>query len=948
MERHFNRSFFAFSSTIMLITTLFSSTSWAKTIDITNITEPIVAQDGDILTGRRTLEAKISIADGATVTLQNFTHYEAYTTNIKPEPGITCEGNATIILKNENVIEGTNEYPGIYVPENKTLTIQGTGSLAASSRIAPAIGGDTTSVSGDIIIKGGSIYAKGGPYSAAIGSYKSNPCGNITISGSKIIATKGREATYTIGAETSGKITIDGVETGVIKDRQYVYPLRAVHGTFNLSNTTNYAGYQLTDGVTLTGKLETNAYISIADGATITIKDVSFNNKNNSLFGWSGITCEGDATILIDGKDTIQGGYAHAGIFVPESKTLTINGKGNLSVYGGGDAAGIGGSDRITGGNVTILDGTINVEGGAFGAGIGSGHQADFGNITIKGGIIFAKGNGYSSAIGTSLGGNHGDITITGGEVYALGGDYAPSIGTLSKGGNISIEKNATVFAFMNDANPYINIKAGSKFIVDGVEKGTIKEYFFVYPIHTINDTLDLSKVTKAAGYQLTDGAVLTGKLNTNAYITIADGANITLKNATINRQANEFYDWAGITCEGDATINLNGQNSVRPFFGNAGIFVPENKTLTINGQGELNANGNSGAAIGGTSYRKSGNIVINGGTINATGSGGSGIGCGGYGGKVFCGDITINGGTITATSNDAAGIGCSIRATCGNITINGGTIVAKGGLNYAGIGCGGNTANSCGDITINGGTVTATKDQSANSSIGRGKEKSTVGKITIGGVETEDIEASPYTVSYYAINFDANGGTGKTMNNILFIDSENQKLTPNTFTREDCTFNDWNTKADGSGEKYKDGQAVSSSGKEPTTVYLYAQWIKLISSKDISIEIEPQIYTGKKICPDAIVYDIEKALVKDIDYTVECSNNINIGNASITFTGIGNYSGKVTKAFEISNDHITTNIADNFNTHIRMNWDKQTYDLKGRNITNKSKAKGSYYSKQR
>ena len=113
--------------TTLLITAFLSTESWAKTIDITNITETIVAQDGDILTGRRTLEAKISIADGATVTLQNFTHYDAYTTNIKPEPGITCEGNATIILKNENIIESTKEYPGIFVPENKTLTINGQG-----------------------------------------------------------------------------------------------------------------------------------------------------------------------------------------------------------------------------------------------------------------------------------------------------------------------------------------------------------------------------------------------------------------------------------------------------------------------------------------------------------------------------------------------------------------------------------------------------------------------------------------------------------------------------------------------------------------------------------------------------------------------------------------------------------------------------------------------------
>ena len=196
MERHFNRSFFAFSSTIMLITTLFSSTSWAKTIDITNITEPIVAQDGDILTGRRTLEAKISIADGATVTLQNFTHYEAYTTNIKPEPGITCEGNATIILKNENVIEGTNEYPGIYVPENKTLTINGQGELNAKGFSGAAIGGTSYRKSGNIVINGGTINATGtGGSGIGCGGYGCKEfCGDITINGGTVTATKGQSA----------------------------------------------------------------------------------------------------------------------------------------------------------------------------------------------------------------------------------------------------------------------------------------------------------------------------------------------------------------------------------------------------------------------------------------------------------------------------------------------------------------------------------------------------------------------------------------------------------------------------------------------------------------------------------------------------------------------------------------------------------------------------------
>lgn len=46
-------------------------------------------------------------------------------------------------------------------------------------------------------------------------------------------------------------------------------------------------------------------------------------------------------------------------------------------------------------------------------------------------------------------------------------------------------------------------------------------------------------------------------------------------------------------------------------------------------------------------------------------------------------------------------------------------------------------------------------------------------------------------------------------------------KLTDNTFTREGYTFTGWNTKADGKGTGYADGEIVNFSAN--TT--LYAQW---------------------------------------------------------------------------------------------------------------------------
>ncbi len=69
----------------------------------------------------------------------------------------------------------------------------------------------------------------------------------------------------------------------------------------------------------------------------------------------------------------------------------------------------------------------------------------------------------------------------------------------------------------------------------------------------------------------------------------------------------------------------------------------------------------------------------------------------------------------------------------------------------------------------------------------------------------------------------------------------------------------------------------------------------------EIVIEsIENQIYTGKEITPQVVVWDGSTILVKDIDYTVSYRNNINAGNANIDITFLGNYSGSTTIEFEI------------------------------------------------
>ena len=70
------------------------------------------------------------------------------------------------------------------------------------------------------------------------------------------------------------------------------------------------------------------------------------------------------------------------------------------------------------------------------------------------------------------------------------------------------------------------------------------------------------------------------------------------------------------------------------------------------------------------------------------------------------------------------------------------------------------------------------------------------------------------------AITFDPNGGAG-SMKPMSVNPGVGNKLTDNTFTRENYTFTGWNTAKDGTGKTYADGAIVNFSAD--TT--LYAQW---------------------------------------------------------------------------------------------------------------------------
>ncbi len=201
---------------------------------------------------------------------------------------------------------------------------------------------------------------------------------------------------------------------------------------------------------------------------------------------------------------------------------------------------------------------------------------------------------------------------------------------------------------------------------------------------------------------------------------------------------------YAGIDCEGDATIILSGTNKVKGGASNrSAIYIPKYKTLTLRGSGLLEATGTeNGAAIGGgynfMNHDDCGNIVIEGGHISAAaGASSAAIGSGYH---RSCGTITITGGTVTASSSGTgtgggAAIGSGISGSCGTINMSGGTVTATSSSWGAAIGSGYNSV-SCGPINISGGNVTATST-GIGAGIGSGKGGNCTGiSITGGTVE--------------------------------------------------------------------------------------------------------------------------------------------------------------------------------------------------------------------
>ena len=92
-------------------------------------------------------------------------------------------------------------------------------------------------------------------------------------------------------------------------------------------------------------------------------------------------------------------------------------------------------------------------------------------------------------------------------------------------------------------------------------------------------------------------------------------------------------------------------------------------------------------------------------------------------------------------------------------------------------------------------------------------------GKISDMSVELIDPDS-------YTLHFDANGGTGMMIDQVVKI-GKNTTIKSNEFTKADSSFGGWNTAPDGSGTSYPNNYSITSDlGNNGDVITLYAQWI--------------------------------------------------------------------------------------------------------------------------
>jgi hypothetical protein len=211
----------------------------------------------------------------------------------------------------------------------------------------------------------------------------------------------------------------------------------------------------------------------------------------------------------------------------------------------------------------------------------------------------------------------------------------------------------------ITDTIPQIKAAIESAILLLGVGGGTV----------TVDGTLNLAPATLE--FDIPSGVTV----KWDAKLTADDSYPSPLSNTLIQLTGSGDFE---VTTNGEIITTYTGSDWLAP--------ISSSGNVIISG-GTVSATGDSIQAVG-----AGGDVTVNGGTVTATGDGSWAVGADG--------DVTVNGGTVSADGSDSAAVSAD-----GDVAVNGGTVSADGDESMA--------IRAVGDVAVNGGTVSADGEES-------------------------------------------------------------------------------------------------------------------------------------------------------------------------------------------------------------------------------------------
>ena len=853
---------------------------------------------------------------------------------------VTVSGEVHLILA-DNASLTVND--GINVTEGNSFSVyaqsvgENMGTLTAtSSQFGKAgIGGEIRGSGGNITISGGNVTATGGSSAAGIGSGKDSVSGgNIIIHGGTVKATGGSLAAGIGGGNSSsgGTITIHGgtVETigggdsgaGIGGGYTGSGGDIAIHG-----GSVTATGGRLATGIGGGGNGSGGSFATGTDGHALIVVNGGIGDTSNQK-NWSGMIFEGN-TGTVYGNPTIQ-----ENIEIPSGKTLTVPKNTTLTVKDG---------VTLTNNGKIINNGKITNNGTITGNGTVEGNQPLLPPPPVSYRTCDENGQNWETK-------ECRNYTVVDGSTTAW------SDGWYVVNRNVTIDELVTV-----TGNVRLILTDGTTLTVNGgigginVAKGNS---FSVYAQSVGENTGRLTANSGGWGAGIGGGnGKAAGTITIHGGEVTANGSN---GGAGIGGGSGAGFDTSGGTITiHDGTVKATGGDNGA---GIGGGYTGSGGNITIHGGSVTATGGGFAAGIGGGYTGSGGNITIHGGTVKATG-GDYAAGIGG-GRKGSGGTITINGGSVAATGGElAAGIGDGSDGSGGSFATgtDGHALIVASSISdksqrdsWSGIIFDendgkvyknqtlqenfeiplGKTLTVPKNITLtvkdgvtltNSGTITGdgTLDGKGNL-VGSGTVANTIrNNLQKDSNVTVNVSPSPATygskvnitatiskaatISRAAtISKTANAITRAAENQVEFFvgtDSNKKSLGTANVNGDAATLSDVEIsqeKGFAVGENTITAEYGGSMGLKPQTgsTRLTVQG----DLKDAIVTVNGKyFYTNSPIIPEVSVTWNGTQLTKDTDYTVNYTDNTNVGNATVTVTGTGNYISTKTGSFTIA-----------------------------------------------